>query len=444
MPRNSTIKNATLVLLVTALVLGVIQLFLLRFQTGDIYPAYSSLRSDPLGTRAFYESLGTFDHIDRRRSYQPLDSLKPDANAVLFYLGAEIPQHDAIPRKMSQTLDGLTTSGGRLVITYLPVYKKSETMSNSDDEDSSSDSSNADSGDNPRNKRSDAQSDTETKPQTGLDDSPKPPGAPEESEHDVVSIREHWGFDFGYTAIPEASQVDKKQPVFKAYAGLPDLPAAVSWHTNLYFEPLDNSWRTIYAVDGKPVVIERKMGQGSIVLCSDSFFISNEAMRGERHPQMLVWLMGGQSTVIFDESHFGLYKVPGVAGLLRRYQFQWFIGALAVVALLFIWKNGVYFVPPPEEETVVDAQNVSEKDYSRGLVALLRRNVGRKEILQVCGREWERTFKNDQRIDPDAIAQMNHILKSAQADSKKKSDPVSGYQQISRTFKRLGTYSSRG
>ncbi len=284
MPRNSTIKNATLVLLVTALVLGVIQLFLLRFQTGDIYPAYSSLRSDPLGTRAFYESLGTFDHIDRRRNYQPLDLLKPDANAVLFYLGAEIPQHDAIPRKMSQTLDGLTTSGGRLVITYLPVYKKSETMSNSDDEDSSSDSSNADSGDNPRNKRSDAQSDTETKPQTGLDDSPKPPGAPEESERDLVSIREHWGFDFGYTAIPEASQVDKKQPVFKAYAGLPDLPAAVSWHTNLYFEPLDNSWRTIYAVDGKPVVIERKMGQGSIVLCSDSFFISNEAMRGERHP----------------------------------------------------------------------------------------------------------------------------------------------------------------
>jgi hypothetical protein len=444
MPRNSTIKNAALVLLLTALVLGVMQLFLLRFQTGDIYPAYSSLRSDPLGTRAFYESLGKFDHIDRRRNYQPLDSLKPDANAVLFYLGAEIPQNDSIPRKMSQTLDGLTASGGRLVITYLPVYQKKEDSSNSDHEDSSSDSSNADSGDNTQNDQSDAQPDPETKPQTGLDDSPKPPGEPEESEPDVVSIRDHWGFDFGYATIPEARHAEKKQPVFKAYAGLPDLPAAISWHTNLYFEPLDNSWRTVYAVDGKPVVIERKMGQGSIVLCSDSFFISNEAMRGERHPQMLVWLMGGQSTVIFDESHFGLYKVPGVAGLLRRYQFHWFIGALAVVALLFIWKNGVYFVPPPEEETVVDAQNVSEKDYSRGLVALLRRNVGRSEILQVCGREWERTFKNDQRIDPDAIAQMKRILKTAPADSKKKSGPVSGYQKISRTFKRLGTYTSRG
>ena len=34
-------------------------LFQLRFEQGDIYPAYSSLRADPLGTKVFYESLET-------------------------------------------------------------------------------------------------------------------------------------------------------------------------------------------------------------------------------------------------------------------------------------------------------------------------------------------------------------------------------------------------
>jgi hypothetical protein len=33
------------------------ELFELRFERGDVYPAYSSLRADPLGAMAFYESL---------------------------------------------------------------------------------------------------------------------------------------------------------------------------------------------------------------------------------------------------------------------------------------------------------------------------------------------------------------------------------------------------
>jgi hypothetical protein len=438
------IRNTALVLLLVALLLGVIQLFLLRFQAGDIYPAYSSLRSDPLGTRAFYESLGKFDHIDRRRNYRTLDYLKADANTVLFYLGAEIPHNDSIPSKTSDTVDGLTSAGARLVITYLPVYKKNEDMLNSDDETACSDVPDADAGDCAKNANPNAPKGSDTQLQPGPADSDKSPVEPDESERDFVSIREHWGFDFGYAAIPENRKAGKKPPVFKAYAGLPVLPAAITWHTNLYFEPLDNRWRTIYAVDGKAVVIERKMGRGSIVLSSDSFFISNEALRTERHPQLLVWLMGEQPTVIFDESHFGLYKVPGVAGLLRRYQFHWFVGALVVVALLFIWKNGMYFVPPPKEGAGSEAEDVSEKDYTRGLVALLRRNIRDREILQVCGREWRQTFKQHQRIDPDAIAQINQILKPGQGDSREKFDPVSGYRRISRAFKRTGVYTIRG
>ena len=37
--------------------LGVIHLFNLRLETGDNYPPYSSLRADPLGSKAICESL---------------------------------------------------------------------------------------------------------------------------------------------------------------------------------------------------------------------------------------------------------------------------------------------------------------------------------------------------------------------------------------------------
>ena len=47
----------SLLLLVALFVFGLTQLFKLRFEAGDIYPEYSSLRADPLGAKALYQSL---------------------------------------------------------------------------------------------------------------------------------------------------------------------------------------------------------------------------------------------------------------------------------------------------------------------------------------------------------------------------------------------------
>ena len=35
---------------------GITKLFLLRFEAGDVYPPYSSLRADPLGTMVLYKA----------------------------------------------------------------------------------------------------------------------------------------------------------------------------------------------------------------------------------------------------------------------------------------------------------------------------------------------------------------------------------------------------
>ena len=47
---------------------AILQLFEVRFSRGDVYPAYSTLRTDPLGAKAFYESLAHVDQLEVSRN----------------------------------------------------------------------------------------------------------------------------------------------------------------------------------------------------------------------------------------------------------------------------------------------------------------------------------------------------------------------------------------
>jgi hypothetical protein len=108
---------------------------------------------------------------------------------------------------------------------------------------------------------------------------------------------------------------------------------------------------------------------------------------------------------------------------------------------LFVWKNTVYFVPPRQSDSSAGVDVVSEKDYTSGLVALLRRNFTADTILQVCCREWKQAFNKDKHIQTDAAAHIKSILRSESPSSIEKTDPVAGYRNISSAIKRLGIYS---
>jgi hypothetical protein len=110
------------------------------------------------------------------------------------------------------------------------------------------------------------------------------------------------------------------------------------------------------------------------------------------------------------------------------------------MALLFVWKNVVYFVPPRKDDVPAGADVVSDKDYTRGLIAMLRRNIPGSEILQVCGQEWEQTFKNDKRLESEAFERVKEILRTQALSSKKRMEAVNGYRKISRTVQRTRGY----
>jgi len=56
------------------------------------------------------------------------------------------------------------------------------------------------------------------------------------------------------------------------------------------------------------VVIERDFGKGSVVIATDSYFVSNESMEQDRHADLLAWLIGANKNVVFDEAHLASSK----------------------------------------------------------------------------------------------------------------------------------------
>lgn len=448
MHKNKTIGIVVLSLLLVLLGFGVTRLFILRFEIGDVYPASSSLRSDPLGTRALYESLANLENVRVKRNFIWRDSTSFEPRTALFYLGASANEFESIPGSMMGVFDRLTQSGGRLIISFQPVTRK-----NDREAPQTSDTEQGEAGPGASSEKR-----SRTPNRTSGDGKPSAGESPEKSETPgaddcrsadtegavpMVSIKKHWGLDIAFKDMLPVKD-DKRLPI-DATTTHRGLPAFISWHSNLYFELSDDAWQTLYSFEGLPLIVERPYGNGSIVLCADSYFVSNEALLSERHTRLLVWLIGGHTNLVFDEAHHGLYKQPSVAQLIRHYRFHWFFAVLAVLALLFVWKNAVYFIPPSASADKQGPEVVSEKDYTQGLIALLRRNFSGDQILQICVREWVQTFKKNRRIRAGTLKRVRDLAERGSADSIHDKDPVRTYQNIGSLINRLGIHSqSRG
>src|SRR5262245_413385 len=107
-------------LLVAVFGLGVGRLFQLRFETGDVYPPYSSFRADPLGTKALLQSLGNLRGITVQRYFKALDNLREGRGRTLFVLGAQALDMEYSTEEEYKTLEQFMFDGGRIVISFAP------------------------------------------------------------------------------------------------------------------------------------------------------------------------------------------------------------------------------------------------------------------------------------------------------------------------------------
>lgn len=372
-------------------VLGVIHLFNLRFAAGDVYPPYSSLRADPLGCKVYFDSLAQLGEARVRRHQQPIAKLPERGEAALFVFGLAWREF-AAEQDEFRALETFVRGGGRLVVTLYPERTQPRQFV-------SGQGSNAPAFKNPLQ---------------------------EEMRRLPINLREEWGFGLDYLPLPRERLVIA--PARAARASQDSVPAELSWHSALVFTNLDSAWRVIYARETIPVMIERPLGAGTIVLATDSFFVSNEAMRAERAPELLAWLPGNGREIVFDETHLGVIERAGVAVLARRYRLHGTVLALIGLALLFIWKNSMSFVPRPVDSP--SASPVAGLESSAGFQNLLRRSIAPGELLQASLDEWHKAAALDPRTSAGRRAGIRAALEAHNAAEKP--NPVDTYREIAR------------
>lgn len=390
---------------------GLVELFQLRFAGGDVFPPYSSLRADPLGSMALYESLGKISGVTVRRDFSDNNQLPETSRTVYLQLAGSPYDWDWLPDDLHHEIQNFLARGNRLVITFFPQTEAYDSFYDDADETNSVDATNSVSGKTKSEKMPPPK--RHKKKKKNADDD------------GYVSLADEWGFHSDFRSLP--SDGDTYAPVVVTNKTDLPLPPTLAWHSGVVFTNWDNAWHVIYARGKNAVVLERQIDHGSVVLATDSYFASNEALSKDRHADLLAWLIGDNDTVVFDESHFGIVDTGGVATLMRQYRLHGFAAGLLLLAGLFIWKNSTSLVPPP-----ADAEQfrfIAGKDSASGFVNLLRRNLAPRDLLATCFAEWKKSAAA--KTSPARAQQAEAIFQAENARPAKDRNPTDAYRKIS-------------
>ena len=402
-----------LALAVAALfVAGLIQLFLLRFKAGDVYPAYSSLRSDPLGTQVLFESLNLVQQGSALRNYRSLDRLDLAPGSTLLICGLVEDDRFLDDPKMRELMDRVALSGNRLVLTFTPgrPSRKDEPAEKEAAEPSAEDAN-------------------ASEPEAPVDEDQTSQEAEDTAGSDAWLGAASLGFEIQHFAErpSEDSAVD-------VASDMPGLPEMIPWRSPLFFGLNDEAWETLYTWEQEPVMVRRPWGRGSVVMMADSYLLSNEGLRNHRFSDLLSWLLVPGHRTIFDEFHHGLVRQPGISSLARQYRLHGVFGALMVLVALLVWRQAVVFVPPPPDDRESnDYLPAAGRDTAEGVVDLVRRHISARDLLGVCYQAW--LPYGTQRTPQSRVAQVGALVQQA-AGSDKRSSPVEAYRAICKLLER--------
>ncbi|GAB4341298.1 MAG: hypothetical protein Kow0099_17860 [Candidatus Abyssubacteria bacterium] len=408
---------------VVAFVLQLTRLFALRFESGDVFPEYSSLRSDPLGVRAFYEALGSLDGISVTRNTEPIVDIGSGRDKTLIICGA-YPSED--PEEEIRALEGFALEGGRLVVAFHPIFHAPAVLRN-DEKDT----------------KAEKKDDKKKEKKENGDDSKDDENTKDEDDFwsiKFVSIEDRWGFKCDYAPLPRAAEEDIYPAVeVQKQDGPESLPSSLPWHSALFFTRLAEAWRPIYSRDGQAVVMERRWGQGTIVLLADSYLLSNEAMRKERHSTLLTWLVGPSSTVIFEETQHNVRDNPGIMTLIRGYRLDGVLAVVLLLAALFVWQNAYSLVPRRGRVALEDGVSGNGRDSASGLINLLRRSIPTRKLILVCCEEWVRSIGHNPTVGSGTQARVQAVVDREMALPLNRRDPVRAYKKICEILKERDT-----
>lgn len=213
-----------------ALTYGLIELLALRFESGDVYPEYSSLRSDPLGTMALFESLAKLDGFTVTRDLSMAGNLPDPTGLTYLHIATTDGAWASVPPATLKKVEQFVNRGARLVITMYPVA---------------------------------------VRPPKPVEVKPKPPL--EEPREKTISLWKEWGLTPQIVDLTLGDEEIFKPVTVTNTSGL-KLPDTLEWHSGVVFEKVNEAWKPIFKRGKDPVVVERRFGSGSVVIATDSYF----------------------------------------------------------------------------------------------------------------------------------------------------------------------------
>jgi hypothetical protein len=331
-----------------------------RMERGDAFPAGSSLRTDPLGASVLYESLDRIPGMDIERNTSPYERLENNGPALMVANNVDENQIRYAHGPWIRSLEQLMAGGWTLLLTL--------EVNTSEEKEDEPEARNGEKKEAPVEK-------TEGSDQTVVGEKASPekksPAQKKKtgkeqghvSMEPPVDLGRRWGFQFNQ---------DGTSPTEKARdAGV------FPWKSSNRFVEPSAPWVVLHRVGGQPVMIRKSFGRGSLIIASESYFLSNEAMRLDPAPAALSELIGSHVRVVFDEFHLGVRQEATVGSLLWRYRLHGFVGALIILAICSVWRMSFSF-PPRRPEAVLEPAPTYTPVES--LAAVLKRNLSAGDL----------------------------------------------------------------
>ena len=312
------------VLVAGAFAWGVLHLFHAQFASGDVYPEFSSLRTDRMGTKLLYDSLARLPGVTVERNLLPMEFL-PREGAVLLLLGAQPLAVNWNEAQLLQAAERYARRGNRVVLAMHFVREYHSLR------------------------------------QRDFDRREEPPAGrrKKKTEPETPAIQAIWGVSLKFDE-------DEKAP-----------------HP-LYFGSTAG-WIVRSQMGGRTLGIERQFDKGSVRLLAESGDFANGAVLSMQRLPQVTEALGDFKRVVFDEQHLGIAESGSVVGMARQFRLMGVVLGLGICALLFIWRNATSFPPPPSARV---AERHAGRTSHSGLVTLLRRHIPTSEVAAVCWREW--------------------------------------------------------
>lgn len=417
-----------------------------RFESGELYPHYSTLRSDPLGAKALHDSLTSLDGLEVSRNVKSLMSIDHlDGDTTLWLCGLSRASFERLRApEDSPVLRAVEDDGARLVITLNPravpeKFDLAEEEELTDFEEWWEERERIQ-----RQKKGDEEEESEEK-----EDADSDADETEEKKQKEKS-REEWEIEFEESNGEPLTQLlgleveipdefERPDEGWELAAADAPITAALpetlpNWRSHHRFAELGGEWKVAATIDDEPVLIERSLGAGTVVLASDSYFASNEALWRGASPDFLLWLTGAKPRLVFDETIHGTVETGGTMKIIRRYRFHGFFFGLAIFVALLAWKSGSSLSPGSEEierGIIGEGDSIAGEETGAGMLRLLRRNVPQPQLLRTCLQVWRESSGQRHRAENDGQRSAIEEIVSAHESDPKEVPITEAFRRIS-------------